>query len=98
MTKELIKILENVTDPELGCDVWNLGLIYAVVFDQKTGVVNITMTFTSPNCPVADQILGDIKTKIKNHHLVTDVVVDIAWTPRWSESMANEEIQLEMGW
>ena len=98
MTKELIKILKTVTDPELGCDVWNLGLIYAVSFDTKSGIASLAMTFTSPNCPVADQILSDIITKIKTHPTVADVVMDIVWTPKWSESMASEEIQLEMSW
>ena len=82
--EQLIAILKEVKDPELGLDVWTLGLIYDfIIRDQFVG---IKMTFTSPMCPFGPQMVEEIKLKIKEKAPEYTVDIDIVFTPPWQPS------------
>ncbi len=90
---KIIKILKTITDPELGIDVYNLGLIYDVKIDKST--VKIKMTFTTPMCPygpmLMDMIESAIKDKIKE---VKSVKIEIVFEPPWQPS---DELKMMFG-
>lgn len=104
MDKELKKELENaiiaalkeIYDPEIPVDIFELGLIYEVRIKDE-GKVEIEMTLTSPNCPVAESLPNDVKKKIEGITGVTDCQVNIVFEPPWSKDMMSEEAQLELG-
>jgi FeS assembly SUF system protein len=94
--EEVIKILKTCYDPEIPVDVWELGLIY----DIKTatnGDVLIVMTLTSPSCPVAGILPGEIEQKIKDHPMVNDCKVQLTFDPPWSQKNMSEVAKLELG-
>lgn len=84
-TKEqVIQKLKKVQDPELGLDVWTLGLIYTIDFD-KTKVL-IKMTLTSPMCPYGPAMISDVQQRVKELKGVKDVKVEITFNPPWKPS------------
>jgi metal-sulfur cluster biosynthetic enzyme len=93
--KEIITKLKTVFDPEMPINIWDLRLIYGVNFNE--GLAEVTMTFTSPNCPFAESILSEIKTKLLELDSVKEVRVDIVWEPVWSRDSLDDEMLLELG-
>lgn len=83
--QEIEEVLKNTLDPELGIDLWTLGLIYKVDFDEKKQALKLTMTFTTPLCPYGPQIVGDLKGRFRALGL-EDVVVDVVFDPPWEPS------------
>ena len=100
-TKEQIKegvieVLKTIFDPEIPVNIYELGLIYEVnVMDEN--VVEIVMTLTSPSCPVAGSLPGDVEQKAKTVSGVTDAVVELVFEPAWTQEMMSEEAKLELG-
>lgn len=93
---EIIRVLKTIYDPEIPVDIYELGLIYDVqVNDDYT--VNILMTLTSPNCPVAESMPNEVKDKIGLIHDVTSADVELTFEPAWSKDMLSEEGMLELG-
>jgi len=92
----IIKTLKQIYDPEIPVDIFELGLIYEVKIKDE-GKVDIDMTLTSPNCPVAESLPRDVKTKIEAVPGVTECTVNIVFEPPWSKDMMSEEAQLELG-
>jgi metal-sulfur cluster biosynthetic enzyme len=91
--------LENVTDPELGVDIVNLGLIYEIQLDEKDNVT-VIMTLTSMGCPLAGTIVGDIKkalSELQEIQEIGEVEVDIVFTPPWDKSMMSRYAKLALG-
>ncbi len=89
--------LKNVVDPELAIDIVNLGLVYGVDSDED-GKVLVTMTLTSPGCPLAPEIEADVRMYLKELPFVTDAMVNWTWSPRWDpETMASEDARLDLG-
>jgi metal-sulfur cluster biosynthetic enzyme len=93
--KEIITTLKTVFDPEMPINIWDLGLIYGVNFSG--GLVEVAMTFTSPNCPFAESILSEIKSKLLKLESVKEVRVEIVWDPVWSRDSLDDEMLLELG-
>ena len=93
--KQIIDTLKTVFDPEMPINIWDLGLVYGVNFNS--GLAEIVMTFTSPNCPFADSILSEIKTKVLEVNGVDEVKVEIVWEPVWSRDSLDDEMLLELG-
>ena len=93
--EEVIKVLKTVYDPEIPVNIYDLGLIYEVEV-QENGEVNILMTFTSPNCPVAGSLLNEVNFKTENVVGVSDVFVKISWDPPWDKSMMSEEAEIAL--
>ncbi len=104
MDKEEIKALEDliisalkeIYDPEIPVDIFELGLIYEVKI-KKGGIVDIDMTLTSPNCPVAESLPVDVKNKVESVEGVEEATVNIVFDPPWDKDMMSEEAQLELG-
>lgn len=91
----VVEALNKVVDPELGVDIWSLGLVYEV---KVKGVgVDIKMTFTSPMCPVGPMIVEDVKTKVGAVKGVKDVKVEITFEPLWSPDRISEEVRATLG-
>src|SRR5688572_12545950 len=92
----IIAALKQIYDPEIPVDIFELGLIYEVKI-KDDGFVEIDMTLTSPNCPVAESLPRDVKTKIELVEGVQECKVNIVFDPPWSKDMMSEEAQLELG-
>lgn len=92
----IIAALKQIYDPEIPVDIFELGLIYEVKI-KDDGFVDIDMTLTSPNCPVAESLPVDVKKKIEGVPGVTECKVNIVFDPPWSKDMMSEEAQLELG-
>ncbi|MDR2042243.1 MAG: iron-sulfur cluster assembly protein [Tannerella sp.] len=92
----IIAALKTVYDPEIPANVYDLGLIYRVDVDE-TKNVQIDMTLTAPNCPVADFIVEDLRMKVEAVEGVASVQVNLVFEPEWNHDMMSEEAKLELG-
>jgi metal-sulfur cluster biosynthetic enzyme len=93
-------IRDNVFDPEIGLDVVNLGLVYDIDVDEKDGAnaANITMTLTSPGCPVGPHIIGGIQQSVhKAFPELGEINVHVVWEPLWSPDMMTQEAKDLLG-
>ncbi|HOJ88993.1 MAG TPA: metal-sulfur cluster assembly factor [Pseudothermotoga sp.] len=93
---QVLEALKNVIDFELGLDVVSLGLIYDVDIDQQDNV-KITMTMTTPACPLAGMILQDAEDKVREIQGVKDVKIDLTFDPPWTPDRMNEELRKRFG-
>jgi metal-sulfur cluster biosynthetic enzyme len=94
---ELREKLREVKDPEINMSIVDLGLVYDLELDDE-GVVNITMTLTSPGCPLGPVIRGEAYAKMKELPGVKDVDVNIVWSPPWDpKTMASEDVRMMLG-
>lgn len=93
---KIVEILKTIFDPEIPVDIYELGLIYEVRI-SKEGVVEIDMTLTSPNCPVAESLPKDVKKKVESVEGVSEAHVNIVFDPPWDKDMMSEEAKLELG-
>ena len=93
---EIIRVMKTIYDPEIPVDVYELGLIYDVQINDDYSV-NVLMTLTSPNCPVAESLPQEVEDKITLIHDVSKASVDITFEPPWSKDMLSEEAMLELG-
>lgn len=94
--ERIVDVLKTVYDPEIPVDIYNLGMIYKI--DVKDdGVVELDMTFTAPNCPAADFILEDVRTKLEGVDGVKTANVNLVFEPAWDQSMMSEEARVELG-
>ncbi len=96
MESDIVLTLKNIYDPEIPVNIYDLGLIYEVDV-EPSGVANITMTLTAPNCPMADELLGAVNEQTKKVGGVTDVNVTLTFEPEWSREMMSDEALLELG-
>ena len=96
LKQKVIDVLKTVYDPEIPVDVYELGLVYNV--DIKAGdAVEITMTLTSPACPVAESLPPQIEEKVAAIEGVSTARVDITWDPPWAPEMMSEAARLTLG-
>lgn len=93
---DVISILKTIFDPEIPVDIYELGLIYEVKVSPG-GKVDILMTLTSPACPVAGTLPGEVEGKIKGVQGVSDVKVELTFEPAWNQDLMSEEAKLELG-
>lgn len=93
---EIVMVLKNIYDPEIPVNIYDLGLIYEIEY-EPTGVVNIRMTLTAPNCPMVDQLMDDVNTQVKKVKGVSEVNVILTFEPAWDRSMISQEALLELG-
>lgn len=93
---KIVAALKTVYDPEIPVDVYELGLIYEInVFPVNN--VYIRMTLTSPSCPSAEVIPGEVEQKVKAVEGVNDVKVELTFDPPYSQDMMSEVAKLELG-
>ena len=97
--QDVITVLKTIFDPEIPVDIYELGLIYEVKFSDVEGGqrVDIEMTLTSPNCPVAESLPADVKQKVLSMEGVVDADVEIVFEPAWTQDLMSEEAKLELG-
>lgn len=95
LREAVIEKLKGVYDPEIPVDIYNLGLIYDIGFEEcaKGYYCNITMTFTTPNCPAADQILYHMNYTLTSIPEVYKVKIDLTFDPPWDKSKISDEGQ-----
>jgi FeS assembly SUF system protein len=96
LTARTIEVLKTCYDPEIPVDIYELGLIYKVEADAD-GKVAIQMTLTSPACPVAGSLPGEVEAKLRSIPGVSDARIDLVWEPPWNPSMMSEAAKLELG-
>ena len=92
----IVDVLKSIYDPEIPVDVYELGLIYEVKIDKESNV-QIEMTLTSPNCPVAESMPKEVEDKVAEIPQVKSAKVNIVFDPPWDEDMMSEEAKLELG-
>jgi FeS assembly SUF system protein len=92
----IIQTLKTCYDPEIPVDVFELGLIYEIRIDDDANV-NIKMTLTSPACPVAGSLPGEVEQKVKSIDGVNSAKIELSWTPPWDRDMMSEVAKLELG-
>ncbi len=91
----IIAVLKTVYDPEIPVDIYELGLIYGVEVTDD-GEAHVTMTLTTPMCPVAETLPPEVEDKIGNVIGVKDVSLDLVWDPPWSVDMMSDAARLEL--
>ena len=92
----IVDVLKSIYDPEIPVDVYELGLIYEVKIDKDFNV-QIEMTLTSPNCPVAASMPKEVEDKVAEIPKVKSAKVNIVFDPPWDKDMMSEEAKLELG-
>ena len=92
--EDIINALKKIYDPEIPVNIWDLGLIY----DIKIGAdeIVITMTFTSPTCPMMEEMLAQVKESVASVSGGIPVRVDLVWDPAWNLSMMSDAARLEL--
>ena len=93
---QIVRALRNVYDPEIPVNIYDLGLVYEVNIGED-GKVNILMTLTSPGCPMADQLVAEIRERFLEIDGVKSVEVKITFNPAWNRDMMTDEAKLELG-
>ena len=94
--EEVAEVICEIYDPEIPVNIYALGLIYDIEVSDDCDV-KITMTLTSPNCPVAETLPVEIEEKVKAISEVNKVKVKITFEPTWTKEMMSEEAKLELG-
>ena len=92
---KVIAKTKKIYDPELPVNIYELGLIYDIIIDDKNNV-KIDMPLTTPNCPVAESLPNEVKNSVKEIKEVKDVDLKLVWEPPWDKSMMSESAKLEL--
>ncbi|RMH16918.1 MAG: SUF system Fe-S cluster assembly protein [Acidobacteria bacterium] len=96
LEERIVEALKTVYDPEIPVNIYELGLIYNLEV-QDGGHVDCKMTLTSPACPVAGTLPGEVQAKIEGVDGVTSAAVEVVWDPPWNPGMMSEAAKLELG-
>jgi len=96
LMESVLEALMTVRDPEIPINLVDLGLIYELIV-KKGGIVFVEMTLTTPACPVAQSMPGEVETAISTVPGVNEVRVKLVWTPPWDRDRMSEEAKLELG-
>ncbi len=97
LQKNVIRALKQVYDPEIPVNIYDLGLIYEINIDDDSKV-NVKMTLTAPNCPMADDVAAEVDRAVKDVPGVSDASIELVFEPEWDKSRMSEEALLELGW
>lgn len=89
--------LEEVIDPEIEIDIVNLGLVYDIEADVEPEIVKVTMTLTSMGCPLAPQIMEQVRQALVQFEEVSAVNVNLVWTPQWSKERMSRFAKIALG-
>lgn len=91
---DIINAIKTVYDPEIPVNIWDLGLIYNIEINESEIV--ITMTFTSPTCPMMEELMAQLKDVVQNTVGDTPVRVELVWDPPWDLSKMSDVARLEL--
>ena len=92
----VIAAIKEVYDPEIPVNVYDLGLIYELTIN-KAHEVSILMTFTAPNCPMADQVIGEVQSVVEAVPGDPKCTIELTFEPQWDRSMLSDEARVELG-
>ena len=95
LKEKVILEIKKIYDPEIPVNIYELGLIYNIDIDDKNKV-NIDMTLTSPNCPVAESLPNSVKDNVLKVDGVSDVDLNLVWDPPWDKDKMSEAAKLEL--
>lgn len=96
LKRHVIEMLATVTDPEIPVNIYELGLVYDIDITEE-GDVRVVMTLTTPNCPVAESMPGEVESKVGSVPGVRSVFVELVWDPPWTPERMSEAAKLELG-
>ena len=91
----VIAAISTVYDPEIPVDIYQLGLIYAIEIEDD-GRVKVEMTLTTPACPSAQELPGQVEEAVRGVEGVTDVLVEVVWDPPWDQTRMSEDARLAL--
>lgn len=94
--ENVIAALKDIFDPEIPVNIYDLGLIYGVEVDPEGGVI-VSMTLTTPHCPVAESMPGEVELRVGSVPGVRDAEVNLVWDPPWDPAKMSDEARLELG-
>ena len=94
--ERVIEALREIYDPEIPVNIYDLGLIYGVDVTEEADVA-ITMTLTTPHCPVAESLPNEVELRVLSVPGIRDAVVNLVWDPPWDPSKMSDEARLELG-
>ena len=92
----IVMALRQVYDPEIPVNVYDLGLIYEINVDEGHQV-DIKMTLTAPNCPIADVVVESVAEAVRDVPGLVDVSIELVFEPEWNKDMMSEEARIELG-
>lgn len=92
----VIEAISLVYDPEIPVNIYELGLVYDVIVDANARV-HVAMTLTSPACPSAQQLPGEVRDRVRSVNGVTDASVEVVWDPPWTPDRMSEAARLQLG-
>lgn len=93
----VVLALKQVYDPEIPVNIYDLGLVYELNINKKHEV-SILMTFTAPNCPMADQVIAEVKQGVEMTPGVTKCDIELTFEPMWDQSMLSDEARIALGY
>jgi len=96
LEEKIINMLKTCYDPEIPVDIFELGLIYEIQIDNDANVI-VKMTLTSPACPVAGSLPGEVQEKVMSIPEVKNVRVELLWSPPWDKDMMSDVAKVELG-
>ena len=95
LKNKIVTEIKKIYDPEIPVNIYELGLIYKIDI-EGANKVNIEMTLTSPNCPVAESLPKMVKDNVLKIEEVSDVDLKLVWFPPWTKDMMSEAAKLEL--
>ena len=96
LSQHVIDMIKTCFDPEIPVDIWELGLIYGIDLDAENNLL-VTMTLTSPSCPVAESLPVEVEDKLKKIDGIKTAKVKLTFEPPWTKEMMSEVAQVELG-
>jgi FeS assembly SUF system protein len=96
LVEAVVEALKSIYDPEIPVDIYELGLIYDVAVSEDGDAI-VSMTLTTPNCPVAESMPGEVELRVLSVPGIRDAEVKLVWDPPWDPSKMSDEARLELG-
>lgn len=96
LAQSVIDVLKTCYDPEIPVDIWELGLIYEININADNELL-VTMTLTSPSCPVAETLPPEVEDKLRTIEGIKSAKINLTFEPSWEKDMMSEVAQLELG-
>ena len=96
LKNKIIEEIKKIYDPEIPVNIYELGLIYKIEFDEINKKADIEMTLTSPNCPVAESLPNNVKENVLKVEGIDEVDLKLVWNPPWTKDMMSEAAKLEL--